>query len=89
MLAQVFNESGHGFVVGYTPYVDFWSLGVLMYKLLFGSMLFCDEQIASLVSYMSWSDTIRAEMAPDYLGDYRTFLELGVRAALRLICGPF
>jgi serine/threonine protein kinase len=78
MLAQVFNESGHGFVVGYTPHVDFWSLGVLMYKLLFGSMLFSDEQIASLVAYMCWSDTIRAEMAPDYLGDYSMFLELRI-----------
>lgn len=55
--------------------IDFWCLGVTMYKLLCGRLPFSEEQIASLVSYLRVSVERRATDMPDLVNDYSAFLQ--------------
>lgn len=73
MLLQVFGVEGTE-LCGYTNCVDFWSLGVTLFKLLTGKVPFSDEQIASLVTYLRWDKKDRAVKIPEYVVDYENFL---------------
>jgi serine/threonine protein kinase len=59
---------------GYTAMVDYWSLGVTMYKLLSGKMPFHNTQICSFVDYISKPSSERAQQMPNYLDEYDVFL---------------
>jgi serine/threonine protein kinase len=74
MLTQMFNLEERS-VTGYTHMVDYWCLGVTMFKLLCGQLPFSEDQVASLVSYLRMSDQQRTREMPDLKTDYNRFLD--------------
>jgi len=74
MLVQMFNPADGGNIEGYTDLVDMWCLGITMFKLLHGRLIFGEEQIASLVAYLRISPESRSTTMFELKKDYDNFL---------------
>lgn len=75
MLAMLVRKTG---TKGYTKAVDFWSLGVLMFKLLTGKLPFKPNLVAGFVEYLTSSAAQSnniAFMPQDYAHFYKTITE--------------
>jgi serine/threonine protein kinase len=79
MLAMLFAETTSSGAKqtrkGYTSMVDYWSFGIMIFKLLTGNMLFHSTHIGSFVEHVSLPAEEQAKIAPEYQVEYAQFLD--------------